>query len=73
MVGTAQGAFAHPTTAKPSIIRMLFKSSRCAPNPPRASLIADFGEASSNAAVTASGTALIQSASTGVSSSVLPA
>jgi hypothetical protein len=36
-------------------------------------LIVDCGEASSNAAVIASGTALIQSASTGVSSSVLPA
>jgi hypothetical protein len=36
-------------------------------------LIADFGEASSNAAVTANGTALIQSDRTGASSSVLPA
>jgi hypothetical protein len=36
-------------------------------------LIADCGDASSNAAVTASGTALIQSDRTGVSSSVLPA
>ena len=66
MVGTALARLCPPydLRAKPSsIIRMLFKSSRCAPKPPRASLTADFGEASSNAAVTASGTALIQSAS----------
>ena len=56
-----------------SIARMLFKSSRRVPNPPRASLIADFGETCSNAAVIANGTALIQSHRTGVSSSVLPA
>ena len=64
-----KGAFAHLTrhydpSANPSssIIRTLFRSSRCVSNAPRASLIAEFGEASSNAAIIASGTALIQSA-----------
>ena len=51
MVGPAQKRLCLPYNAKPSIIRMLFKSSRCAPNPPRTSLIADLGEASNNAAV----------------------
>jgi hypothetical protein len=71
MVGTARSAPLPPTihtpNSSPSITRMLARSSRCAPNPPRASLTTDCGEASSNATVTASGTALIQSDRTGVS------
>ena len=56
-----------------SIFRILSRLSRCAPKPPRASVIAAFGRASSSIAVIANGTALIQSMRTGVISSRLPA
>jgi len=53
--------------------RMLAISSRCDPQPPLASLTPSFGAASRTTAIIASGTALIQSSRTGVSSSLLPA
>ena len=57
----------------PSISRMLWAPSRCAPQPFFDSVAASLGSTSKASATIASGTALIQSWRTGVNSSMLSA